>query len=260
LKTPSSLLTVVTVVYNARQDFLTTLASIREQTARADFEYLVVDGGSIDGTVDEIRAAADRGEVDSWVSEPDRGIYDAMNKAIGLAGGQWVLFMNSADVFVSPSSVADSRLADVTTGLAYGHCEQVYPDGGVHLTRCRDFETTLVAMPCSHQSLFARRDLLVRFPFDLRYRVAADHHFLARCLGAGVTATKWDRTIARVRLEHYSWKQLQSGQRQKCEAMLDAGAPPAIRSVYWRQTAALGVKHLLKKLAPASWWRRTWRT
>jgi len=253
-------LTVVTVVYNARADFLTTLASVTEQTARPQFEYLVVDGGSTDGTVEALRAAADRGEVDRWVSEPDRGIYDAMNKAVGLARGRWVLFLNTADVFVAPTTVAEAGLSEVTTDLAYGSCEQVYPDGGVHLTRCQPLDATFRAMPCSHQSLFARRELLARFPFDLRYRVAADHHFLARCLVAGVGATRWDTPVARVRLERYTWKQLKAGQKEKCSAMVDAGAPPSIRTVYFRQTLALGVKHVLKKVAPASWWRKTWRS
>lgn len=259
MKTQTPLLSIVTVVYNARADFLTTLASVREQTARADFEYLVVDGGSTDGTVEEIQAAADRGEVNRWVSERDRGIYDAMNKAVGLARGEWVLFLNTADVFISPTTVAAARLTEVTTDLAYGACEQIYPDGGVHLTRCWPLDHTFVAMPCSHQSLFARRTLLLRFPFDLRFRVAADHHFLARCLVAGVGATRWDEPVARVRLERYSWKQLSSGQQEKCAAMLDAGAPDSVRGVYLRQTLALGVKHVLKKVAPASWWRSTWR-
>lgn len=254
------LLTVVTVVFNARQDFLTTLASVRKQTARRDFEYLVVDGGSTDGTVDDIRAAADRGEVDHWVSEPDKGIYDAMNKAVGLASGTWVLFLNTADVFVSPTSVAEARLAEVTVGLAYGSCQQVYPDGGVHHTPSKPLDTTYRAMPCSHQSLFARKDLLARFPFDLRYRVAADHHFLARCLTAGEGAVRWDEPVARVRLERYTWKQLASGTREKCLAMVDAGAPGSIRIVYFRQLCALAVKHVLKKVAPASWWRKTWRS
>jgi glycosyltransferase involved in cell wall biosynthesis len=252
------ILTIVTVVYNARDDFLTTLASVRLQTARADFEYLVVDGGSTDGTVDEIRAAADRGEVDRWVSEPDKGIYDAMNKAVGLAQGTWVLFLNTADVFVSPTVVADAHLAEVETGLAYGSCEQIYPDGGVHFTASRPLDTTYRAMPCSHQSLFTRRELLQRFPFEVRYRVAADHHFLARCLTAGVGATRWDEAVARVRLERYTWQQLAKGQKEKRDAMLDAGAPASIRGVYFRQTLALGVKHVLKKIAPASWWRRNW--
>jgi len=255
----SPLLTVVTVVYNARQDFLTTLANVKSQTVRSEFEYLVVDGASTDGTVDEIKAAADRGEVDRWVSEPDQGIYDAMNKAVGLARGRWILFLNSGDVFVAPTTVADVGLASFETGLAYGACEQVYPDGGVHITACHPLETTFRAMPCSHQSLFARRDLLIRFPFDLRYPVAADHHFLARCLTAGEKATLWTSPVARVTLERYTWKQLASGQREKCEAMLAAGAPSSIRGVYFRQTVALAVKHLLKKIAPASWWRKTWR-
>lgn len=254
------LLTVVTVVYNARKDFLTTLANVNGQTARLEFEYLVVDGASSDGTTDEIRGAADRGEVDLWLSEPDRGIYDAMNKAVALARGQWVLFLNSGDVFVSPTTVSDCQLGSVETGLAYGSCEQVYPDGGVHLTRCRPLETTLHAMPCSHQSLFAKRDLLLQFPFDLRYRVAADHHFLARCLLAGVRETRWETAVARVTLERYTWKQLASGTKEKRDAMLDAGAPLSVRGVYFRQGVALAFKHLLKKFAPASWWRKTWRS
>jgi len=254
------LVTIVTVVYNARQDFLVTLASVKGQTARSRSEYLVIDGGSTDGTVEEIRAAADRGEVDRWVSEPDHGIYDAMNKAVGLSHGTWVLFLNTADVFVSATSVADMQLDAVDTDLVYGSCQQIYPDGGIHLTLSRPLDTTFISMPCSHQSLFARRELLIRFPFDLRYKVAADHHFLARCLMAGVSATRLDEPIARVRLERYTWKQLAAGQKQKLDAMRNAGAPQSIRGVYFWQTTALAVKHFLKKLAPASWWRNTWRS
>lgn len=253
------ILSIVTVVFNARQDLLTTLDSVRRQTARSRFEYIVVDGGSIDGTVDEILAAAQRGEVDRWVSERDRGIYDAMNKAVALATGQWVHFLNTADVFVSEHVVGDLALEGLSAGLAYGACEQIYPDGGVHLTASRPLETVYRAMPCSHQSLFARRELLLRFPFDLRYRVAADHHFLARCYAAGVNAEVWSHPVARVRLERYTWRQLANGQKQKREAMLDAGAPSSIRWHYARQTTALALKHLLKKLAPASWWRSMWR-
>jgi glycosyltransferase involved in cell wall biosynthesis len=257
--TGSPPLTLVTVVYNAREDFLTTLASVRSQTARADYEYLVVDGGSTDGTVDEIRAAADRGEVDRWVSEPDRGIYDAMNKAAGLARGEWVLFLNSGDVLVTNDTIERAHLSEVTTDLAYGACEQIYPDGGVHLVPSRSLDTTFQGMPCSHQSLFARRDVLLRFPFDLRFTVAADHHFLARCLVGGASATRWDVPVARVQLERYTWKQLADGQRQKRDAMVDAGAPLSIRGYYASQTALLAAKHLLKKLIAPSLLRNLWQ-
>lgn len=253
------LLTVVTVVYNAKDDFLTTLASVREQTWRSQFEYLVVDGGSTDGTVEEIRAAADRGEVDAWVSEPDQGIYDAMNKAVGLADGDWILFLNTADVFVSPTTLADLDLSTVETDLAYGSCEQTYPDGGVHFTPSRPLDQVWYHMPCSHQSLFARKPWLQKFSFDLRYRVAADHHFLARCLAAGVSATRWDQAIARVRLEKYPWNQLAQGQKQKRDAMVDAGGPRSIRRYYWFQTLGLGVKHLIKKVLSPSVARKLWR-
>lgn len=255
-----SLLTVVTVVFNAKEDFLITLDSVRRQTVRGEFEYLVIDGGSTDGTVEAIRDAAARGEVDRWLSEPDQGIYDAMNKAVRLAAGEWILFLNTADVFVSPLTLEELRLDSVESDLAYGSCEQVYPDGGIHFTPSLPLDATWKTMPCSHQSLFARKEWLGRFPFDLRYRVAADHHFLARCLGSGASATRWDVAVARVRLERYTWRQLAEGQRQKRLAMIDAGGPSWVSGHYARQTLALAVKHLIKKVIPPSVGRRLRRS
>lgn len=90
-------ISIVTVVYNDENNILRTIESVASQTFQ-DKEYLVIDGCSSDGTIQIIKQNLDK--IDKFVSEPDKGIYDAMNKAIDLAEGEWIIFMNSGDVFV----------------------------------------------------------------------------------------------------------------------------------------------------------------
>lgn len=92
-------LSIITVVYNDRAGFIKTADSVAEQRKYySNIEYVVIDGGSKDGTAEAI-AEAGRG-VDYWVSEPDKGIYDAMNKGIHAATGSALLFLNAGDYFV----------------------------------------------------------------------------------------------------------------------------------------------------------------
>lgn len=99
-KTP--LITVVTVCYNAVNNLEKTMLSVLNQTYD-NIEYIVIDGGSKDGTVDIIRKYADR--LAYWVSEPDKGIYDAMNKGIQVAKGEWINFMNAGDTFYNSTTI-----------------------------------------------------------------------------------------------------------------------------------------------------------
>lgn len=106
------LITVVTAVYNGAQTIEQTIQSIINQTFDA-FEYIIVDGGSTDGTVDILRRYD--GRIDFWVSEPDSGIYDAWNKAIDVARGEWIAFLESDDAYYKhaleryASFIADNR-------------------------------------------------------------------------------------------------------------------------------------------------------
>ena len=87
-------LSVITINFNNRDGLRKTIESVVNQTYN-DFEYIIIDGGSTDGSVDVIKEYADR--IDYWVSEPDKGIYNAMNKGIDVAKGEYCIFMNSGD-------------------------------------------------------------------------------------------------------------------------------------------------------------------
>ena len=95
-------LSVITINYNNRDGLRKTIESVVNQTCR-DFEYIIIDGGSTDGSVDVIKQYADR--IDYWVSEPDKGIYHAMNKGIAVAHGEYLNFMNSGDCFYESTVV-----------------------------------------------------------------------------------------------------------------------------------------------------------
>src|SRR5882757_1386619 len=90
------LVSVITVVYNGASTLEDTIRSVAGQTFR-DFEFLIVDGGSKDATIDIIKKYPDT--VTRWISEPDKGVYDAMNKGIRLAEGEWLYFLGSDDTF-----------------------------------------------------------------------------------------------------------------------------------------------------------------
>ena len=117
-------ISVVTVCYNAADTIERTMLSVLNQTYH-DIEYIIIDGGSTDGTVDIIRKYADK--IAYWVSEPDKGIYDAMNKGIKVATGEWINFMNAGDYYYSNEVLknvfAISRYGDYLVGIA------VYPNG-----------------------------------------------------------------------------------------------------------------------------------
>ena len=98
----SNKVTVVTVCRNCARMLEKTIESV-ETLSYPDIEYVIVDGASDDDTLNVIKKH--KGKIDQWVSEPDRGIYDAMNKAVTMAKGDWVIFMNAGDVFASDDCV-----------------------------------------------------------------------------------------------------------------------------------------------------------
>ncbi len=160
-------------------------------------EYIVVDGGSTDGTVELIKANADM--VDRWVSEKDKGIYDAMNKAVSMATGDYIYFLNAGDAFIDADVLRDVQAA-IQVGrapdLLFGSV--IYQKDNWQARR-RFAHINRWSMPFAdlcHQAIFARRDLFSRVGgFNLEFRFAADFDWLIRAFSSGAVGRYIDRDI-----------------------------------------------------------------
>lgn len=165
-------LSIITINFNNRDGLRKTIESFVNQTWQ-DFEYIIIDGGSTDGSVEVIKEFADR--IDYWVSEPDKGIYDAMNKGIDKATGEYCLFMNSADIIYQTTTLQDAinQLdgTDIISGrLLFEHGYVMIPPQTV--TAKFFFTRTL-----PHQATFIRRNLFEIQKYDCSYRIVSDWKF-----------------------------------------------------------------------------------
>lgn len=173
------LVSIVTPTFNAREVLTGCLENVAGQTD-LHMEHLVVDGGSTDGSVDVLRQFADSHPHLRWLSGPDQGIYDAMNKGIGLARGHWLYFLGADDRLLTPASLANLLHAGLATGadVVYGNVRllgsgQVY--GGSFSA------LDLMRRNICHQAILFRRRVFDRHgDYDLRYRCLADHAFNMR--------------------------------------------------------------------------------
>lgn len=181
--------TVITVCYNEKNRLRKTIESVCNQTY-SGIEYLIIDGASTDGTQDMLKeylAGADKNIL--FYSEIDYGIYNAMNRGIARAGGDYIYFLNAGDCFYNETVVEDvvSHIKDMDT-IYYGKVCMVYTDG---LKQIRDFagmegrieqELHGGGMPC-HQAVFAPRDALADHYFREKYRIRADFEWLLYSIG-----------------------------------------------------------------------------
>lgn len=187
-------MSIVTVTFNDRAALGKTRASI-EEWARVEHEHIVVDGASSDGTVPYLESV--EGKV-RWVSERDRGPYDAMNKGARMATGRWVLFLNAGDTLARPESLpelmarAEAGGADIIFGDHWfnGKLRECESLEDLHRKLSRgDMRGWLRGHPC-HQSVIARTELLREHPFDLSYRIAADFHWMERMRQLGARSVR----------------------------------------------------------------------
>lgn len=167
---------IITVCYNCVNTIEETIKSVVNQTY-LNIEYIIVDGLSKDGTVDVIKKYTDK--ISYWISEPDNGIYDAMNKGIEYASGKWINFMNSGDCFVSDKIIEDLflyKLYSENIKVIYG---DVIIDNGYSNKTINAYALNKIShkMPFCHQSSFIKLDILKKKKYDLKYKIAADYHF-----------------------------------------------------------------------------------
>ena len=198
--------TVITVCFNSEVTIGQTLKSVGAQS-HPDIEHLVIDGGSSDNTM--LIVKRDGAHVARAVSEPDKGIYDAMNKGLALATGDFVGFLNADDMFASPDSLA-SLVAELTATQAdVVYADLIYvrsdrTDSVVRSWRSGEFAASRLRygwMP-PHPTFYLRRDLLPQVGgFDTQLRIAADYDFILRCLSRqGLKVAYMPQVLVRMRL------------------------------------------------------------
>ena len=174
------LITVITVVFNGNAYLEETILSVINQTYD-NVEYIVIDGASTDGTNDIIRKYENA--IDYWVSESDGGIYDAMNKALSVARGEWINFMNAGDKFASRdvvSKVFEIELQDLV--LIYGPTNLIGIDG-VFLKNLKPLPMSKMSLMlfdtrvACHQSVIYRRNKKFYYPSSLSLKGELDSYF-----------------------------------------------------------------------------------
>ncbi|HEY0054993.1 MAG TPA: glycosyltransferase family 2 protein [Pedobacter sp.] len=179
--TPS--LSVITVVYNNVKDIERTVRSVTEQTYK-HIEYIVVDGGSTDGTLEIIHQYKEK--ITRLISEQDNGIYDAMNKGLAMASGDYVLFMNSGDEVYARDTVEKVFASADGADIYYGETE-MFDENWISLGRRRhkvpdklSVKSFKYGMSVSHQAIYIRRSIAEHY--DLQYKLSSDIDWILNAL------------------------------------------------------------------------------
>jgi glycosyltransferase involved in cell wall biosynthesis len=186
---------VITVCYNEAANIKSTLDSVISQTSH-DYEWIVIDGGSTDGTKEILQQYASH--FAWWCSEPDKGIYNAMNKGVAHATGHYVIFMNGGDCFHDERVLEEVAMSGITADVIEG--KTVAKGSGVAIQGYEsDIVQKLLTDGICHQSTFAHRELLQKYPFDENYKIAADWKFWLQCILRDKCSYQYlDRTISAI--------------------------------------------------------------
>jgi len=171
------LISIITVVFNDKKGLLKTIESVINQSYN-NYEFIVVDGGSKDGTKELLKEFRDI--ISIGISEPDKGIYDAMNKGIKVANGEWVIFMNAGDLFFSNQTISDVFKNENFENyqIVYGDTVGVHDSGKIEYIKPLNLKFFWKHIPICHQSTFIKLKIHKEHLYDLKYKVSAVYDFL----------------------------------------------------------------------------------
>lgn len=179
-------ISIITVVRNGEAHLEQTINSVIGQTY-PNIEYIIIDGNSTDNSVQIIQKYAI--SIAYWLSEPDTGIYDAMNKGIKVATGDWILFINSDDYLINSSVIGKSVpfLSNSESLVVYGKMIYILPSGeelviGDYWNKIKNTFRNYTMGAVSHQSTFHSNQLFTHFLYDTGYKLAGDYELLLRHL------------------------------------------------------------------------------
>lgn len=189
-------ISVVTVCYNEKNTIRETVESVLGQKYD-DYEYIIMDGASTDGTLDIIKEYADNPKL-KYISEPDAGLFNAMNKSLTFVSGQYVIFMNSGDLFYDESVLSDAApllegdivYGDVLRRTRSGEYVQKYKG-----TQFERITMMLCGLAFCHQTQFTKTEVMRRYGFREDHRITADFDFVVRALSDKCSFKHVDRII-----------------------------------------------------------------
>ncbi len=220
----SPMVTVVTVVFNAikndrQEQLIQSLDSVQAQVGTT-IEHVVIDGASPDGTVELIQNYHNKNIPIRWLSAPDKGIYDAMNRGLYLARGKYVIFLNSDDFYSNPGGLADSvrRLEETGCDFSYSPITVLSETTGEpidHPSSHVDVNIFFMEMSFCHQSIMLKREAMMGIRgFDLRYRSGADYDSILRLIFSGHRACRVDTNFVSFRLGGFSFVNVGKSQQE----------------------------------------------
>lgn len=226
---------IITVTYNAAEVVERTIRTVVTQSYN-NLEYIIVDGSSTDGTLDIIKKYASGDERIRYISEPDSGIYDAMNKGIRMATGDYLEFLNAGDLYrddkvlLDVAGILGRGLNTLDIDILYGSIIYVYPDGDERIRTysqfCEKKLYYLLGDCINHQAMFAARRCFENAVFNTSYRISADREWMIRQKKAGRKFRAIDRII--------------------CYYSLDPdSASIANEKLTWKENGAIIRKHLI---------------
>lgn len=235
-------LSIITINYNNCEGLRKTIDSVLSQTWK-DFEWIVIDGGSTDGSRELIEQYQEHFAY--WCSEPDKGVYNAMNKGIAKAKGEYLNFMNSGDTYYEAETLqkvfAEKRSADVV----YGDCLKVYEDHTEMMVYPNSMEFYVISegMIC-HQAMFIRSLFLKDNPYDESMKICADRkHLIGVALGGG-SFVHAGTVICRYDMSGMSSAQSVSFQNEWDQA--DSLIPPTVKVSMSHLKGYAGSRHTVR--------------
>lgn len=250
----SPIFSVITITYNNRAGLSKTAKTVLSQTfQRKDFEWIIVDGDSNDGTQDDFQLY----DADMVISEPDTGLYDAMNKGIESAKGQFIVFMNAGDGFSSRNclSIIAKRIEETphVIDLIYGDSFEYDCKGNYYYKKARPYRTILSGLFTHHQAILYSRAALGDLRYDLKYKIAADYDLTLKFFCEKPRRCEYiDRSLCIFEGGGISQRHIKLARDEQFQSR-SANHIPLLVNVCVRAKQSL--VSLLRKVSPAIYWR-----
>lgn len=246
------LITVITVSFYAGKTIENTILSVINQNY-PNIEYLIIDGGSTDNTLDIIKKYENK--INYWIREKDKGIYDAMNKGVSLAKGDYIIFLGADDTFTgntvleeAVNSIIENNYPDIWCGSL----NLVDLQMGIYKGIKPNFYPTmpLPKLTLLHQALLAKRNILLEHRFDTSFKIAADYEFYYWCISEKKTILTYDLCIANFSIGGVSaTKTIKAiGDKERAMRKYCACTHSTFRIILLRKFFKLYIKHVLNKL------------